>query len=106
MIIVTTARRRCIAGICVVHAPEDRLLDLIVRHATARQEWSHERLLELRNVYCRHHQQRADTIPHVVLVVKLGIGTRPEVHLMLLELLHGQFHATLRTPKRFRHSWQ
>ena len=86
MIVITAARRRCITCICVAHAPEDRLLDLIVRHATPGQEWSHKRLLKLRNIYRRHHQQRTDTIPHVVLVMKLSIGPRPKVHLMLLEL--------------------
>ena len=69
---------------------KDSLLHLVVDHATTRDVWSGQGVIRLRNVNSGHHEKRTDSVPHIVLLVKLGVRSGPKIYLVLLKLIESQ----------------
>ena len=68
---ISSSASSCKSSCSDVTAIQDHLLDLVMGHATSWEEWCLQGMTRLGYVDCGLHQQRADPVPHVVLLVEL-----------------------------------
>ena len=74
-----------------------RLLHLLMIHTGAWQKWRGQSLAQVRNVDMGHHEKGANSVPHVALLVELGLAASAEVDLMLLKFVKRVLQTALKS---------